>query len=808
MSGLVAMSNAGRYVELESRARELLIEHQDSGFVWKVLGVALCMQGKEALKALQRAATLLPSDAEVHSNLGSHLLDLGRPAEAAASCRRALQIKPHLAQAHNNLGNALRATGLLGEAVASYRRALQIDPDFAQAHNNLGNALRGLGQLEEAVPSLRRAVQIKPQFAEAHNNLGNALRDLLQSQAAVTCYSRALEISPGFAEAHSNLGNALLDLGRLEDATASYRRAVEIQPRYAEGHNNLGNALRALGRLDEAVTSCRRALQINTQFAEAHNNLGNALREQRQLHDAVASYRRAIDINPDFAEAHCNLGSALLDLWQLDYALASYRRALQLKPDYAEAHAKLGNVLMHLWRLDEAVASCRQALALKPDYAEAHHHLGNALLDLGQFDDAQGCYRRALMLKPDFAELHNSLAAALRLQGRAAEAEVSCRRALELKPDLAAALTLLAELRSDQGRFAEAEQLYRRAAVLEPRLPAAWANIARLRTMTAADAPWLIEAQRATDAGLAPRQEVHLRYAMGKYCDDLQDFERAFCNYQRANELTRLHRPKHERTLLSRAVDRITQSYDKEWLRQTRIDPIASSLPVFVVGMPRSGTTLAEQILASHPSVFGAGELPFWSDASSAQDASAGTPAHEYLRLLGELSPGALRVVDKMPGNFLRLGLIHAALPNARIVHMRRNPMDTCLSIYFQDFAAAHSYANDLEDLACTYSEYWRLMKHWQSTLPRQVLLDVSYEGLVTDQEGWSRKMLEFIGLPWDSRCLDFQQTDRTVITASKWQVRQKISNSSVARWRNYEKFIAPLLSLTELIGADPATAD
>jgi hypothetical protein len=260
---------------------------------------------------------------------------------------------------------------------------------------------------------------------------------------------------------------------------------------------------------------------------------------------------------------------------------------------------------------------------------------------------------------------------------------------------------------------------------------------------------------------------------------------------------------------LTQVVDGITQSYNAIWLRETRINAHESARPVFIVGMLRSGTTLAEQILASHPDVFAAGELTYWNTASAAYRPSAldapasGTLLHkladDYLRLLQDLSDDTLRVVDKMPTNFAFLGLIHAALPNARIIHMRRNPIDTCLSIYFQDFEAAVSYANDLEDLAHYYAEYLRLMKHWRLILPKDAILDVSYEGLVNDQEAWSRRMLEFIGLPWDPRCLDFHETHRTVITASKWQVRQKITGASVLRWRNYEKFLGPLLRLPEL---------
>jgi hypothetical protein len=285
------------------------------------------------------------------------------------------------------------------------------------------------------------------------------------------------------------------------------------------------------------------------------------------------------------------------------------------------------------------------------------------------------------------------------------------------------------------------------------------------------------------------------------------NFEEAFANYRHANELTKMLRTRHDGQQLTRAVDLIIQSFDEEWLSRARVGANASQCPVFIVGMPRSGTSLVEQILASHRDVFGAGELPFWRTAMAG--AAARTDAEieqsalrrlsdEYLRLLNDASNGARRVVDKMPANFLYLGPIHAALPNAKIIHMRRNPIDTCLSIYFQNFGTVHSYANDLGDLAHYYEEYRRLMDHWRRTLPAGAFLDLPYEQLVDDQEGWSRRAVDFIGLPWDSTCLDFHQTSRSVSTFSKWQARQRISRSSVLRWRNYEKFVGPLLCLAE----------
>ncbi len=587
--------------------------------------------------------------------------------------------------------------------------------------------------------------------------------------------------------------------------SASYVELELAAREMLAAHPESGFVWKALGvslwmQGKDALHALEKAADLSTNDAEAHGNLGNALRALGRPEDAAASHRRALVINPRSAEAFNNLGSALRDLGRLDEAVANYRRAVEIRSDFAIAHGNLGSALRSLGRFDEAVVCHRRAVEIRPDMAEGHQMLGDSLLELARVDEAVASYRRALALRPDFAEAYNSLGVALRQQNLGAEAEAACRRALEINPKLLAATILLAQLRADMGEFAEAESLFRRAIAIDAELPEAWAGIAALRTMTRSDALWLAEAQRIAGRQLPPRQESHLRYAIGKYFDDVGDFEQAFHNYRRANELARLHGLPHDRQRLTRTIDLIIHRHDRPAMSPAQNDASASLRPAFIVGMPRSGTTLAEQILASHPVVFGAGEIRFWSDASAMQASGSlmRRLAGDYLRLLEALSPNALRVVDKMPENFMHLGLIHAALPNARIIHMRRDPIDTCLSIYFQNFQAAHSYANDLEDLAHYYSEYLRLMRHWRLVLGEDAILEVPYEGLVEDQETWSRRMVEFLGLPWDPACLDFHRTNRAIITFSKRQARQKISTSSVGRWRNYEKFAGPLLGLMD----------
>jgi sulfotransferase family protein len=295
---------------------------------------------------------------------------------------------------------------------------------------------------------------------------------------------------------------------------------------------------------------------------------------------------------------------------------------------------------------------------------------------------------------------------------------------------------------------------------------------------------------------------------MGKYCDDVKDYERAFANYRRGNELLKSVAGGFDRQAHSSSADDMTRVLTRETLASITEGGSTSAKPVFVLGMPRSGTSLTEQIIASHPAAGGVGEPDFWLKAArthrdTIRQAVLDLPARrklaeDYLRLIERRCPDALRIVDKTPANSDLVGVIHTVFPNARIIRMRRNPIDTCLSCYFQNFSTGMAFTMDLADLADYYRTHQRLMNHWCGVLPPGTILEVPYEELVADQETWTRKILEFIGLEWDERCLAFHETRRSVVTASAWQVRQKIYRRSVERWRNYEKFIGPLKGLRD----------
>ena len=498
---------------------------------------------------------------------------------------------------------------------------------------------------------------------------------------------------------------------------------------------------------------------------------GRKLFEQGAYAEAAALLEEALELDSSQVEAINDLGASLSFLGRYDEAEQCFREAIALKPNFAEPHGNLGILQRLKAELLAAETSLRYALKLRPNYMEARLNLGLTLMLLGRLRDAKACFAKVLKAAPRNVQS---------LQG-------------------------MGQIAAFEGQFEEAESMFRGAIAIDARMPAAWAALAVTRKMTSADQEWLKNAEMIAESGIHPLEEVNLRFAIGKYFDDVEDFARAFQNFRRGNELLKAATKDYDRKERSRRIDEMIRVYSRDALSKMDGAGSSSAKPVFVVGMPRSGTSLAEQIIASHPAAYGAGEVQFWDrlvfeDAGITKETLSEPArvkvAEKYLDILQARSANALRVVDKSPENSNYLGLIYSVFPNARVICMQRDPVDTCLSCYFQRFATNLNFTLDLSDLAHYYGEYRRIMAHWRAVLPPGHVLDVPYEELVANQETWSRKMLEFIGLEWDPRVLEFHATKRPVVTASTWQVRQKIFTNSVARWHHYEKFIGPLKSL------------
>ncbi len=490
--------------------------------------------------------------------------------------------------------------------------------------------------------------------------------------------------------------------------------------------------------------------------------------------EAAGFYRELLNHDPRNAEAANNLGAALLKLGHLNDAETYLRKAIEISPNFAEAHCNLGVVLRGKGETAESEIWLRQALKLKPNYVDARIHHGVSLLALGRLAEARARFGKVLKTEPRHAD----------------------------------ATFLMGQIARLEGRFEEAETRFKRALEINPKMPNVWAALALTRKMSSADSNWLKGALDIVNNGLSPIEEADVRFAIGKYCDDVGDFEQAFPNFKRANELLKTIADPYEPDARTSFVDDMIRIYTPAAISAVGGGVSASNKPIFVVGMPRSGTSLAEQIVASHPLASGAGEMGFINDKMLAPDsemrqgllgeAKMRTLAETYLRVLQERAGDSSRIVDKLPMNADYLGVIYSIFPNARIIYMQRDPIDSCLSCYFQHFSVAMNFTLDLKDLAHYFRQHQRLMAHWRAVLPAGSILDVPYAELVSDQEGSTRRILDFLGLEWDERCMDFHKTERHVVTASAWQVRQKIYKASVARWRNYEKFIGPLLDLKD----------
>jgi len=560
---------------------------------------------------------------------------------------------------------------------------------------------------------------------------------------AVRAFQKLRDQCPSDAEVHYLLGLAQGRAGQFADALESFRRAVALQPAVAAAQCGLGATLRALGRPEEAIAPLREASRLMPQMAEAHVELAETLRSLGRLDEAKSSYQEALRHNPRLGLAHFSLGKIHHSQGQLRDAATHYREAIELNPGAVEAMTNLGKVLIYLGKRREAAATFDKALQLKPDCPDARG--GRAVVH-----ELQGNYEQAYDLVASLAE--------------------------KGIPDEMAAVTFL-DLCQRFGRCREA-LAYAEQTLAEP--------------------------------AVLSHNGRHVFFALAKRLDALGEYDEAF---ERATQANKLYDADYDPAAFTAHVDDLMKYFDLSFMaRAPRCDP-SSKRPIFIVGMPRSGTSLVEQILATHPKVFGAGELEKLNQTTNVlptvTGSRAGYPAcvgelsleavkslaRDYLKYIGELAPPETRVTDKMPHNFLHLGLIGLMFPDAPIIHCVRNPLDTCLSIYMQRFDASHGYARSLDHIGAHYLDYQRLMLHWKTALQNPVL-DVRYEELVSRPEPVVARMLEFCGLAWDDRCLSFHANERAVDTLSYDQVRQPLYSRSVGRWKRYQRYLGPLRSM------------
>jgi len=573
-----------------------------------------------------------------------------------------------------------------------------------------------------------------------------------------------------------------------EVAIERYQQLLGIVPDHAQTHFYLGIVLEELGRTERAIEHYKKSIALTAKEPQAG-----------------AGKPDSFD-----AAAHGHLADACSKLQRWEEAIKAYQQVLAIRADDVGAMIKLGHAFTGAKLIPESILMYEQALTLLPENALVHRHLGASLLLMGQVNKAVECFDQALSLRPDYFAVRIELALALRQLGRAEEALVPLEEAIGLKPNDEEAHINLALTHKQLGQTELAMERLEQLLTINPSCGQAYYHISMIKP--GQELIPVVE-KLVSDPKLPNGDAIYSHFALGNFFDSGKSLDQAFEHFLRANSL-------HRETLTYDAkeniqyVDSLIKVYSKGFFQGKRPFGSDSQLPVFIVGVPRSGTTLVEQILSSHALVHGAGETRAFPGViySIAQQLKYARPDPECMsfidkkiieessaRYLQELTlhcPTAARITDKEPGNFFRIGLIKTLFPDARIIHCQRNPLDNCISVFFHYFTAFQS-SFELTELGQFYRDYQRLMTHWENLFPGEIFT-VRYEELVVDQERVSKRLIDYLGLEWDEKCLDFHNNERNVMTPSNIQVRQPMYKNSINRWKRYEKYLKPLIEVLQ----------
>lgn len=594
--------------------------------------------------------------------------------------------------------------------------------------------------------------------------------------------------------------------GRGDEAERLSRRILAQQPDHVAGLQIMAALSGQTGRLPLALQFVQKAISLQPNLVSAHIQLANLLRQDGNFAGATEELNIALRLQPDNADAHNDLGLVHLAESQFQRAADCFAEALRLDPESGVTHYNMALALDALGSPAAAIEHYQEATRLRPTLAEAHYKLGLLLDREGRRKPAIKCLRAASALRPGTAFALLCEARILGLTDDDTTSEELVRRAISLEPRNGDAHATLGTILMQQGRFDEAAASFDLANALDTQDVAGLAGLVQVKRLSEADRP-LVEQLEHTlqNPGITGNEAVLVHFALGKAHDDLGEYGRAIEHFDRANSLKKRMNKHYDRNAHADLVDRLIRRFTPEFFARNRDMAHDWDVPVLIVGMPRSGTTLAEQIISSHPDIVPGGELTFWPDHAP----DFGVDRHgridpvwmretqaAYRARLSQISTTARRITDKLPQNFQNVGLLHAAFPRARVIHCRRNPTDTCLSIYFANFSNRMDFSFDREWIVDYYQQYARLTEHWLNVLPSGCLLEIKYEELVAAPEPLIRRMIDFCGLEWDDACLRPEQNQRGVKTASVWQARQPIYATSVSRWRHYEPWLGPLREL------------
>jgi tetratricopeptide (TPR) repeat protein len=723
-----------------------------------------------------------------------------------------LLVQDELAQAWR-----LHESGDLPAAARLYQSITTRDPQQAEAYHLLGVVHHQQGQSAKAVELINRAIALRPSMAPYHSNLAEAYRALGQLDRAVGACKTALQLWPDFADAHNNLGLALSALGRNDEAVEHFQAAIKLRPDDAQTHSNLGNALRSLSKPEEALEHFRKAVELNPKLALVHTNLGQFLVDLGRAEEALPHCKEAVALDPNLAEAHNNLGNAHRALGQFAEARACYLETIRLKPELTQAQANLGAVLQQECRYDEALPWLLRACELEPESHQFLEFLAETYFEMERFPDAVATYKKMLQLDPNCAPTHNAIGWLIQEEGRLAEAREYFETALRLDPNFPAANLSLGGWHEELGELEAAEARFRKALELQPGHTVALARLATLLRGKVSDAELALIRDRLADPAVTGFASATLRFGLAHVLDERGDYDAAARALREANSLALANLERKHQSYLpaehEKFVNNLINLFQPDFFARVKGMGLETRRPVFIFGLPRSGTTLIEQVLASHSQAFGAGEQPLGRQnfelipgqmnrvgdhpfvcLADPQVSTVLRPiAQRHEDRLRELGGSTARVVDKMPDNYMYVGLLAVLFPSATFIHCRRDLRDVAVSCWMTNFRSI-KWANDPGHIATRFAQYLRIMDHWRAVLPATIH-EVAYEETVEDLESVARRLIAACGLEWEPACLEYHKTRRPVRTASVTQVRQPVYRTSVARWRNYSEPLADLFA-------------
>ena len=628
--------------------------------------------------------------------------------------------------------------------------------------------------------------------------------------AADLCHD-ALAQEPRDDKIRVLLGTVLVRQNKFAEAEKELRQVVARHPQIPKAQRELANALIAQGKGDEAIHCYKRVIELTPDNPAAHRDLAMAYKTLGRKQEAEKALDESFELDPErkelvMAAQHQQDG-------EFGKAEAICRNILRRDPRNVNATRMLGTLARDLGKPRLAARMLRNAVNLAPDFFGARMDLARALIEIEELDDCEGVLQEAIRQKPELPHPYSLLGNLYTKQGRFEEAVEVYKVALEKQPNHGPSLAAMGHALKTIGRQEESIGTYRDCITRHPEFGEAYWALANLKTFRFSDEEIATMEKFVDDEKLPDETRVNFNYSLGKSYEDRGDYDEAFARYDKGNQLRRPHE-NYDPVQTETVHDQIIETITPEFLAASQAHGCPAPDPIFIVGLPRSGSTLIEQILASHSQVDGTLELPdlpriikaineqrpqgdSYPQALKHYGPELAKLGEQYLEWTERHRKGAPRFTDKMPNNFASIGLIAAILPNAKIVNARRHPLDSCMGCYKQLFYKGQSFTYDLVELGEYYLEYQRVMDYWHEIVPHMVI-DVQYEDMVADQENQTRRLIEHCDLPWEDGVLRFYETDRAVITASSEQVRQPIYSKSVNSWRRFEKHLEPLIEVLE----------